>query len=183
MARTFREEAEHYIEDLGGKANIANLVNCATRIRAEVRDISAIAPMCEFLNEGAINVTFHGNMVQIIVGLDVPQVLEEMRHIIDKSQPGDDTDEYGLTPEAERAKILMECLGLPENVQSVTVLNGAVMIQVADIDWVDPFDIMLQLDIGITSVDKRGNRVYVYMDDATSIAKELNVIVHRLRHQ
>lgn len=179
MKTDFNQLGREYIELLGGKANIANLINCGTRLRVMVNDLKALAPTAAFQQLGAIAVTHHQKMVQVIVGLDVPQIQQAMHAQLSGGARSPTLDEYGLTQDGERAQILFECLGLPGNVQLVTTTGDAVLAQVADPAWVDSFDVMLQLDIGITSVDKRGHQVYIYMAGATGVAKELNKLVHR----
>lgn len=180
MKRDFRQLASGYIAALGGKANIDTMINCATRLRVVVKDLKAIKPVSSFTKLGAVAVTTHHQMVQVIAGLDVPQIIQEMQVQLNGTcQPDQTLDEYGLTYDGERARILYECLGLPQNVQRVTTTGSAVIVQVQDVEWVDPFDVMLQLGIGITSVDKYGQQVHVYMSGATSVAKELNRLVKK----
>ena len=179
----YREIAREYIEELGGRKNIANIVDCATRIRAEVNDVESIAPVERFKETGSINLAVHGNMVQVVVGLSAPQILESMREQLGSRIDTDALDEYGLTPDEERARILFESLGIPENINSVSVLGTDVVVQVSDMNWVDPFDIMLQLDIGIEGVRKVDNRVYITIPNPVLIAKELNMLVTKSKKQ
>lgn len=180
MKRDFSQLASGYIAALGGKANIDTMINCATRLRVLVKDLDAVQPASAFTDLGAVAITTHHKMVQVIAGLDVPQIIQEMQvQLNGMCRPDQTLDEYGLTYDGERARILYECLGLPENVQLVTTTGSAVIVQVRDLEWVDPFDVMLQLGIGITSVDKHGRQVYVYMSGATSVAKELNRLIKK----
>ncbi|MDC4186477.1 PTS transporter subunit EIIB [Loigolactobacillus coryniformis] len=177
MADDFRTSAQRYITDLGGKDNIATIINCATRLRIIVNDVQIVASDSQFKFEGAINVSIHNNLIQIIVGLNAPQIIEEMHRLLNISDIEFHLDEYGLTENEERAKILYECFGLPENIQRVTVLNDTLIVQVVDPDWIDPYDVMLQLDIGIEDVRKNKCFVYIKIWGALVIAKELNILI------
>lgn len=177
--RSYQELAKNYIAALGGRDNIDYFINCATRIRAVVIDDHKVAPSATFINSGATAVVKRKTTVQIIDGLGAQQVQAAMQSMITGSMRNDDslTDEYGLSPVGERAVLLYECLGLPGNVERVTVGNGAVVVQVKDIEWVDPFDILLQLGIGITHVVRKDQRILIYMADVVQIARELNRLV------
>lgn len=122
-------------------------------------------------------------MFQVIVGLDVPQILDEMNAQLSGGSVVERLDEYGLTPDGERASLILECFGSPENIRRVTTSGSAIVIQVTDPSWVDPFDVMLQLDIGIKSIKKHGETVYVYVDRAVMIARELSSLVAKKNHK
>ncbi|WP_158682824.1 PTS transporter subunit EIIB [Lactobacillus sp. CBA3606] len=171
---SFSQQAVNYLKDLGGSVNIDDLVNCASRIRVTVNSPEAVAPDKQFIADGAITVVRHGKAVQVIVGLDVPQILSVMRQLISGLDIYDaELDEYGLTPVGEKATMLYECFGLDGNIQQITVSNNQIMVQVKDVSWVDPFDIMLQLGIGIRAVKPIGDRIYVDIADATDIARQM----------
>jgi alpha-glucoside PTS system EIICB component len=72
------QQAIAFIEGLGGKENIRQLTNCATRLRIEVSNPELVQEVAYFQSYGAINVVYKGQSLQIIVGLTVPQVREEM---------------------------------------------------------------------------------------------------------
>ena len=61
------------IEGLGGKANIKGVENCFTRLRVDVADMALVneAKINETKNSGIVK---RGNNVQIIYGLEVPQI-------------------------------------------------------------------------------------------------------------
>lgn len=173
--------ATNYLNDLGGKNNIDTVVDCATRIRAFVFDETKVANDDQFIADGAINIVRRGKSIQIISGLNAAQILAILHNILEDINE-QELDEYGLTQFGERATILYECFGLPGNIIRVTVLNGAIMVQVKDPLWIDPFNIMLQLDIGILSVvHENENTVLVYIDHATEIGKELIKLIRKKR--
>lgn len=53
------------------------MTNCATRLRLTVADVSQVADETVFKEFGAHGLVKKDNALQIIVGLDVPQVREE----------------------------------------------------------------------------------------------------------
>jgi len=171
---SFSQQAVDYLKDLGGSANVDEIVNCASRIRVTVNDPTAVASNDQFIADGAITVVRRGKAIQVIVGLDVPQILSVMRQLISGLDIYDaELDEYGLTPIGEKATMLYECFGLDGNIQQITVVYDQIMVQVKDVSWVDPFDIILQLGIGVTSVKTVDNRIFVDIADATDVARQM----------
>jgi PTS system arbutin-like IIC component len=75
-------QANAFIEGLGGRDNIELLTNCATRLRVKVKNAELVQPTSYFQQQGAVNVVRNGESFQIIVGLTVPQVREEMSQLI-----------------------------------------------------------------------------------------------------
>ncbi|GMQ49079.1 alpha-glucoside-specific PTS transporter subunit IIBC [Vibrio sp. 10N] len=75
-------QASAFIEGLGGKENIELLTNCATRLRVKVKNSDLVQPTSFFQQQGAVNVVRNKESFQIIVGLTVPQVREEMSQMI-----------------------------------------------------------------------------------------------------
>lgn len=76
------QKAEAFIEGLGGKDNIIQLTNCATRLRIQVKQPKLVRDVDFFQSNGAVNVVYKGESLQIIVGLTVPQVREEMSTLL-----------------------------------------------------------------------------------------------------
>lgn len=174
---TFSQQAVDYLRDLGGCSNVDAIINCASRIRVTVKDIKLVASNRQFIADGAVNVVRHDKAIQVIVGLDVPQILSVMRQLISGLDIYDaELDEYGLTPIGEKATMLYECFGLDGNIQQITVSNNQIIVQVRDVSWVDPFDIMMQLGIGVTAVKTIDNRIFVDIADANDIARQMLMI-------
>lgn len=67
---------------LGGGDNILEISNCATRLRLSIKDDSRIASLDEFKKVGAIGLVKNGNAVQVIIGLDVPKVREQVEETL-----------------------------------------------------------------------------------------------------
>lgn len=77
-----RQQAIAYLEMLGGKENIIDVTNCATRLRLTVKDGTKLASQNEFKSAGAMGLVQNGQAIQIIVGLSVPNVREEFESIL-----------------------------------------------------------------------------------------------------
>lgn len=73
----YRQQAEGFLEAVGGASNVTKVTNCATRLRLTVADVSQVADETVFKEFGAHGLVKKDNALQIIVGLDVPQVREE----------------------------------------------------------------------------------------------------------
>ncbi|RBP41533.1 alpha-glucoside-specific PTS transporter subunit IIBC [Garciella nitratireducens] len=76
------DQANAYLEALGGAENIVDVTNCATRLRVTVKDPSKIASDSVFKAAKAHGVVRNGKAIQIIVGLSVPQVREQFESIL-----------------------------------------------------------------------------------------------------
>ena len=81
----YSEQSIKILEALGGKSNIEELNNCATRLRVSVKDEKAVAADDVFKKVGAHGVVRKGTAIQVIIGLSVPQVREEIEEIMEKS--------------------------------------------------------------------------------------------------
>jgi len=77
-----KQKAIAFLEGLGGKDNITHLTNCATRLRVQVANPELVYDVEYFQSYGAINVVNKGQAIQIIVGLTVPLVREEINTLI-----------------------------------------------------------------------------------------------------
>ncbi|MEK5271136.1 alpha-glucoside-specific PTS transporter subunit IIBC [Aeribacillus sp. FSL K6-8394] len=78
-------QASEFLEALGGSSNIADVTNCATRLRVTVVDESKIAPDSRFRSAGAHGIVKNGKAIQVIVGLSVPQVREQFENLLSDS--------------------------------------------------------------------------------------------------
>lgn len=71
-------DIEGIIACLGGDANILEISNCATRLRLLVKDKSLVKNLEAFKECGAIGLVKDGTSIQVIIGLDVPKVREQV---------------------------------------------------------------------------------------------------------
>lgn len=77
-------KAIHFLEGLGGGENITNINNCATRLRVSVADETLVAEDGFFKQYGAHGLVRNGKALQVIVGLDVPQVRDYFEDEVEK---------------------------------------------------------------------------------------------------
>ncbi len=76
------DQALIILEALGGKENIEELNNCATRLRVSVKDETKLAPDSVFKQAGAHGVVRKGNAVQVIIGLTVSSVRDKIENLM-----------------------------------------------------------------------------------------------------
>lgn len=70
------------IEALGGKDNIVEVSNCATRLRLGVVDENLVKDINTFKKLGAVGLVKSGKSIQVIIGLNVPKVRENVEMLI-----------------------------------------------------------------------------------------------------
>jgi PTS system arbutin-like IIC component len=75
-------QAEQYMILVGGKDNVKDVTNCATRLRITLNDDSKLAKEAEFKAAGAHGLVHKDTAIQIIVGLSVPQVRDEFEQLM-----------------------------------------------------------------------------------------------------
>lgn len=80
----FHDSAVIYLDALGGTDNITDVNNCATRLRVSVKDPDKLASDAVFRKGGAHGVVRKGKAIQVIVGLDVPQVRDQFEEEMKK---------------------------------------------------------------------------------------------------
>lgn len=78
----YKDQAVAFLEGLGGKDNIVDVSNCATRLRVSVNDPSLIKELDFFKANDAHGLVVNGNAIQVIVGLSVPTVREEFEQLL-----------------------------------------------------------------------------------------------------
>lgn len=75
-------KAKAFLEALGGKDNIEDVTNCATRLRITVKDPALVQDSKVFVAAGAHGLVNKGKALQVIVGLSVPQVRERFEALL-----------------------------------------------------------------------------------------------------
>ena len=75
-------KAAAFLQGLGGKNNIVDVTNCATRLRVTVKDDNLVQPASMFMAAGAHGLVHNGCAIQVIVGLSVPQVRERFEALL-----------------------------------------------------------------------------------------------------
>lgn len=74
--------AQNILDGLGGKENIKDVTNCATRLRVSLVDGTKVKDANYFKAMGAHGLVHNGNAVQVIVGLSVPKVRDEFERLL-----------------------------------------------------------------------------------------------------
>lgn len=82
QSNPYSERAMAFLDLVGGPSNVETVANCATRLRLKLVDNQKVASPEHFISVGASGLMVSANQVQIIVGLDVPQVREEFELLI-----------------------------------------------------------------------------------------------------
>lgn len=70
------------LEGLGGKDNVIDVTNCATRLRVNVKDETLVQSDAYFKSIGAHGLKATKKNIQVIVGLSVPSVREEFESLL-----------------------------------------------------------------------------------------------------
>lgn len=110
------------LKDLGGKSNIVDVINCATRLRVTVKDDSKIASVATFTEHGAHGLVHNGRAIQVIVGLSVPQVRERFETLLNSP----DADPVPAATPAP-ATIATSSVNTSEHVAIKAVVSGKVI--------------------------------------------------------
>ena len=77
-----RYDIQGLVNALGGRENIVDVTNCATRLRVSLVDENTIADIKEFKKCGAVSLVKQGKMVQVIIGVSVPEVREKVEELL-----------------------------------------------------------------------------------------------------
>ena len=75
-------QAAGFLQALGGAGNIGSINNCATRLRIALHDMAKTQSDDVFKALGAHGVVRRGNGIQVIVGLHVPQVRDQLETLM-----------------------------------------------------------------------------------------------------
>ncbi|HGH4674885.1 TPA: alpha-glucoside-specific PTS transporter subunit IIBC [Enterobacter asburiae] len=75
-------QAAGFLQALGGAANVESINNCATRLRIALVDMANTQSDDVFKALGAHGVVRRGNGIQVIVGLHVPQVRDQLESLM-----------------------------------------------------------------------------------------------------
>ncbi|MFB0975605.1 MAG: glucose PTS transporter subunit EIIB [Tolumonas sp.] len=78
----YEGQALQLLEALGGSENIAEVNNCATRLRISVKDEHRVMNDATFRQIGAHGVVRNKDAIQVIIGLSVPQVRDSMENLM-----------------------------------------------------------------------------------------------------
>ncbi len=71
------------LEGLGGKDNIVDVTNCATRLRVNVKNETLCKNDAYFKSIGAHGCSANGKSYQVIIGLKVASVRDDFEKLLD----------------------------------------------------------------------------------------------------
>lgn len=75
-------QALQLLEALGGMDNVAEINNCATRLRISVKDAGLLLTDSVFRQAGAHGVVRNKDAIQVVIGLSVSQVRDRMENLM-----------------------------------------------------------------------------------------------------
>lgn len=82
----YSQRATDFLALLGGPDNITSVNNCATRLRVSVADPELVGAESDFKSAGALGLVNKGKALQVIVGMDVPQVRDKFETMVDNGK-------------------------------------------------------------------------------------------------
>ena len=115
--------------------------NCATRLRVSVADPELVGSTEDFKDAGAMGLVTKGKALQVIVGMDVPQVRDKFEDMVNHPDQAaadaareaqQEAEEDSDDPYLPRAKAFLGLLGGPENITSVNNCATRLRVSVAD---------------------------------------------------
>lgn len=149
--------ATAYLDLLGGASNIAELSSCATRLRVTVNDPDKVGNDAQFRAAKAVSVVRHGKALQVIVGLDVPQVLESIQGLMEKA--GSTASVTQEDPETEQAVGFIDSLGGRDNIKKLDSCSTRLRVHVYDMSKVA--DDKQFTDLGAHQVTRENDEIDV----------------------
>lgn len=167
------ERATAYLNALGGTNNVTEITSCATRLRITVKDENKVASDDIFKANKAVGVVHHGTALQVIVGLDVPQVLESIVELMARDGADVNHDAQTMSADEQNAVLLSDSLGMKPNISHISFDDNKIIVIVKDISKVDNIDTFKSLGIGISDVIIDDKKVIITIPDATEIASYL----------
>lgn len=75
---------QNILEGLGGKENIVDITNCATRLRVNVKDQTLCKGDAYFKSIGTHGCSANGKAYQVIIGLKVARVREDFENLLEQ---------------------------------------------------------------------------------------------------
>jgi PTS system arbutin-like IIC component len=110
--------------------------------------------------------------MQVIVGLDVPQVLESIQEVI-KDEGGTSAVTTEVSPEAQAAAFIADSLGTEENIEDISADSKQMTFTVKDPAAVDNEETFKSLGLSIKAISIQGNQVKIEIDNALKIAGQI----------
>jgi PTS system arbutin-like IIC component len=191
-------KAAAFLTALGGKENIVEVTNCATRLRITVNNDTLVQDTKIFIKGGAHGLVKNGKAIQVIVGLSVPQVRERFEALLQAanvSTQNDATEKSALMKafatgkvipieevkdEVFSAKMMGDGVAIwSENGIVTAPANGTVRMVMADtghalgIELENGVEILIHIGIDTVRMQGQGFKVLVKQDDRFKVGDEL----------
>ena len=90
MSKKYEALAKQIVELVGGNSNIAGVHHCQTRLRFKLKDDSIADTEKISALDGVAQVINKGGMYQVVVGMQVAEIFEEVEKFIEPSGDGED---------------------------------------------------------------------------------------------
>lgn len=173
------ERAAAYLDALGGTSNIAEITSCATRLRITVNDESKVANDTVFKANKAVGVVRHGKALQVIVGLDVPQVLESIQELMSgdgaaEKKVQQTTPQVATDPISQTAALLIDSMGTNDNIIEASSDDSDIRVKVKNIKLVDQESVFKGLNIGVVNIQIATDIVTISIEGANKLAAQIN---------
>lgn len=162
---TYSQRARDFLGLLGGPSNISEVNNCATRLRVSVKDPELVGTESDFKSAGAMGLVNKGKALQVIVGMDVPQVRDRFENMVNAADYAPAEATASNDPYSQRAHDFLALLGGAENITNVNNCATRLRVSVADENKVDTSDANFK-NAGALGVVRKGKayQVIVGMD-------------------
>lgn len=159
------------LDGLGGAENIVDVTNCATRLRVNVKDETAVKDDAYFKSVGSHGISKNGKAMQVIVGMSVASVREKFETIMENPSAYalDDgaPEESGKSPDGGKKNSDMGNSDLP--VYEIKAVANGEAIPVSDVP--DEVFASKALGDGVAVIVTDG-RIYAPSDGEISMVAE-----------
>lgn len=158
-------QAAQVIAALGGRENIIDVTNCATRLRVSVKDETKLAPDRVFKAAKAHGVARSGKAIQVIIGLSVPILRTEVEALLEAQPQSAATQEFqSISMKAFASGKVIAMTEVPDQVFSQKMMGDGVAI------WPDNQVVTAPADGEITMVtDQSGHAIGMKLKNGLEI--------------
>lgn len=124
MSKKYTDLAHEIILNVGGKANIQDVYHCQTRLRFQLIDESKANKEVVSAIEGVAKVVVNAGVFQVVIGIHVAEVFEEIEKLVDLAHPKE-------TEQKQKGNFLMKIVDFIAGTFQpvVPALSGAGMVK------------------------------------------------------
>ena len=135
MAKNYDQMASKIIEKLGGKDNIAVLNHCATRLRVDVNDASAVDTAALEKVNGVLGVELKGNQLQVIIGQTIEDVFQAVTKQVGNVAKTSSAPKGNQTLLQRFAGFLMMMGGIMSPIIPALIASGLINVTLLILQW------------------------------------------------